>query len=170
MHSNTGRWLNAIMAKLFEAEDRRLDRIVSDLNRKNCEARGRAAAGFFHQGIRFIPLDQKQAARANAKQPLVTLVPDLTAQAESLILDFKQTDDDKTQIRQLFVRLLDPCMTTQEIRDALPECVIPLVPELEQMPRRFAIGWSIHGDPRALRQYTKLISKIEMYAVSRMLY
>lgn len=171
MHNNTGLWMNAVIHQLFAAEDRRLDRITSDLNRKNCEALGKIAHGFRHQGMRFIPLDLKQTVRQNPKQPLPPLASSLVPQADELIRDIKQTADDRTQIRQLFVRLLDPCISTQDIRDALPDCVAPLMPDLDKLPRTNPDPtWTIRHDERALRQYDKLIPKIEMYAVTRMIY
>jgi hypothetical protein len=168
VHNNTGLWMAAATRELFAAEERRLDRIVSDLNRKNCEALGKGLYGFRHQGMRFVPLG---LARSAIGQPLAALSLHLAPQAESLIRDTRQIAEDKAMIRQLFVRLLDPCLAVQEIRDALPDCVAPLLSDLDKVSRSNPDPlWSIRHDDRAVRQYTKLISKIEMYAVTRMLY
>lgn len=168
MHTSTGQWLAGITKALFAAEERRLNSIVSDLNRKNCEALNKRLCGFRHQGMRFVPWD---LARSAVGQPLPALAPELAPQAESLIRDTKQITEDRTMIRQLFVRLLDACNTVQEIRDALPDCVAPLIFDLDKTPRSNPDPlWSIRHDERAVRQYTKLISRIEMYAVTRMLY
>lgn len=168
MNPSTGMWMGELIKRLFAAEERRLDAIVSDLNRKNCEAQNKRLYGFRHQGLRFVPQD---LVRSAVGQPLPALDRPLTAQAESLIRDTKQITEDKTLIRQLFVRLLDPCVTLQEIRDAIPDCTAPLLPELEKVSRSNPDPlYTIRHDDRAIRQYTKLISKVEMYAVTRMLY
>jgi hypothetical protein len=126
MHPNTGRWMDALLKALFTAEERRLDGIVSDLNRKNCEAKNKRLYGFRHQGMRFVPKDVLGSAMSHHAVPLATLSPELAPQAESLIRDTRQITDDKTMIRQMFVRLLDQCVTLQEIRDAVPDCTAPL--------------------------------------------
>jgi hypothetical protein len=164
-------WLTELLKRLFEAEERRLNSIVSDLNRKNCEALNKRLFGFRHQGMRFVPKDLLGSAMTHHVTPLATLAPALAPQAESLIRDTKQITEDKTLIRQMFVRLLDPCVALQEIRDALPECTVTLLPELDKLSRANPDPlWSIRHDERAVRQYAKLISKVEMYAVTRMLY
>lgn len=169
MNPSTGMWMGELIKRLFAAEERRLNGIVSDLNRKNCEALNKRLYGFRHQGMRFIPQDDLGSAMTTL--PLASLAPDLVPQAERLIRDTKQITEDKTMIRQLFVRLLDSCITLQELRDAIPDCAAPLLPELEKVSRANPDPlWTIRHDERAVRQYTKLISKIEMYAVTRMLY
>jgi hypothetical protein len=168
MNPGTGMWVGELTKRLFAAEERRLDRIVSDLCRKNGEALNKRLHGFRHQGMRFVPLD---LVRSAVGQPLAALAPHLAPQAESLIRDTRQIAEDRTMVRQLFVRLLDPCATLQELRDAVPDCTAPLLPELDRVSRSNPDPlWSIRHDERAVRQYTKLISKIEMYAVTRMLY
>jgi hypothetical protein len=171
MDANTGRWMNELIKWLFAAEERRLDGIVSDLNRKNCEAQNKRLYGFRHQGMRFVPKDVQQGSGMPHHLVLTTLVADLVPKAESLIRDTHQINEDKVLIRQMFVRLLDPCVSLQEIRDAIPDCTADLLADLAKLSRTNSDPlWSIRHDERAVRQYTKLISKIEMYAVTRMLY
>lgn len=168
MDPSTGMWMGELIKRLFAAEERRLDAIVSDLNRKNCETLNKRLYGFRHQGIRFVPAD---LVRSAVGQPLPALALELAPQAGNLIQDTKQITDDKTMIRQLFVRLLDPCVTLQELRNAIPDCTASLLPELEKVSRSNPDPlYTIRHDERAVRQYTKLISRIEMYAVTRMLY
>jgi hypothetical protein len=168
MNLSTRSWMIELIKRLFAAEERRLDSIVSDLNRKNCEIANKRLYGFRHQGLRFVPWDLTRQA---VGQPLPALANSLAPQAESLIRDTKQITEDRVMIQQMFVRLLDPCVTLQEIRDAVPDCTAPLLPELDKTPRSNPDPlWSIRHDERAMRQYTKVISKIEMYAVTRMLY
>jgi hypothetical protein len=168
MNPSTGMWMTELIKRLFAAEERRLNSIVSVLNRKNCEAQNKRLFGFRHQGMRFVPAD---LVRTAVGQPLPALDKSLAPQAESLIQDTKQITEDRVLIRQLFVRLLDTCISLQEIRDALPDCTAPLLPELDKVSRSNPDPlWSIRHDERAIRQYTKLISKVEMYAVTRMLY
>jgi len=170
---NSSEWIDAIIKRLFSAEDRRLDGVVEELNRKNSALKGKQLFGFMHMGQRYVPSCYKaqQIALARSRQPLPTLSFELQAEARNLVSDFNKIDLDKSQIQQLLFKLLYQANTLQQIRDALPECLSPLVPEVSKLRRQTDDPtWFIRNDARALKQYKKLLPKIEMYAMSRMIY
>lgn len=77
---------------------------------------------------------------------------------------------DRDQIRQILHKLLDVCLHMEHVRDALPECLVSLVPDLAKMPRKLPQERFLQVDARLKRQFLMLLPKMEMYAVSRFLY
>ena len=95
----------------------------------------------------------------------------MLTEASEFLSDVKKVELDKEQIKQVLFKLLYQANTLQEIRDSLPECLVPLVPEIAKLSRQTDDPtWFIRNDERALKQYKKMLPKIEMYAVSRMIY
>lgn len=168
---NSHQWIEAISQRLFAAEDRRINLMVEELNRKNSEIKKKVLFGFMHLGQRYVPEQYRVHNAALKRQPMPTLAFELLAEANSFTTDIKKVQLDKDQIRQVLFKLLYPATTLQEIRDSLPECLVPLVPELSRMGRQNDDPtWFIRDDERAMKQYRKILPKIEMYAMSRMIY
>lgn len=168
---NAHEWIDAICNRLFQAENRRINQIVEDLNKKNSEIKKKQLFGFVHLGEKYIPESCKAQAIALRKQPMPSLAFELINEACSFTTDIKKVELDKDQIRQVLYKLLYQANSLQEIRDSLPECLVPLVPEVAKLSRYIQDPtWLIRNDDRALRQYHKMLPKIEMYAMTRMIY
>jgi len=170
---NSHQWIDAIVTKLFAPESRRIDKMIEDLNRRNSEIKKKVLFGFMHLGTRYIPESCKTQVAANRRQQLAmpTLAFELNDKASVFISDVNKVNLDKDQIRQLLFKLLYPTQSLQEIRDALPDCLIPLVPEISGLSRQIDDPtWFIRNDTRALKQYEKVLPKIELYAISRLIY
>lgn len=168
---NSYEWIEAISKQLFAAENRRIDRMIEDLNRKNSEIKKKTFFGFMHMGARYIPESCKAQAAALRRQPMPTLAFELLAEANEFLNDVKKVELDKEQIKQVLFKLLYPTTTLQEIRDALPDCLVPIAPEISKLSRQTDDPtWFIRNDERALKQYRKILPKIEMYAMSRLIY
>lgn len=100
-----------------------------------------------------------------------TLAFELLTEANEFLNDVKKVELDKEQIKQVLFKLLYPTTTLQEIRDALPDCLVPLAPDISKLSRQTDDPtWFIRNDERALKQYRKILPKIEMYAMSRLIY
>lgn len=169
---NSHEWIDAISKQLFAAENRRIDKMVEGLNRKNSAIKKKALFGFMHLGQRYVPESCKAQAAALRKQPMPTLAFELLEEANGFLVDVRKVELDKEQIKQVLFKLLYPAQTLQEIRDALPDCLVPLAPNNISKLNRHTDDptWFIRNDERALKQYRKMLPKIEMYAVSRMIY
>lgn len=171
--NNAHQWIDAIIDSLFKAENRRIDRTITELTRRNNSLKKITAPGFIHMGRKHIPneLAYQYAANRMANVHLPLLHFELIAEVSKLQVDLDQLQNDETAIRQILWKLLRDRNTYQEIRDALPDCISNTIQSLagiERMipdPRHY-----LEHDQRALRMYNRILPKIEMYSVAGMLY
>jgi hypothetical protein len=172
---NAHQWLDAIMKRLFEPEARRIDNHIKKLTEKNIALKGGLLLGFIHLGEVYLPKENEplykatsHSLRGKSVQPLAF---ELIQEASDFISDIKKLNLDKAQIKQvLFHQIINAC-NLQEIRDALPECIVPLMPELKGLNRQLTdpTYW-IRSDPRAVKEFNRMLPKIEFYAMTRMIY
>lgn len=170
---NSYEWIDKISAALFAAEDRRLNKRVEELNQKNSEIKKKVLFGFMHMGERFIPESCKAQSAANRRQNMVlpTLAFELLPEAADFMSDVAKVKSDKAQIKQVLFKLLYQVTNLQELRDCLPEVLVPLVPEVSGLSRHMQDPtYLIRSDWRAVRDYEKTLPKIEMYAMTRLIY
>lgn len=168
---NSYQWIDAIMEKLFAAEARRIDKMITELNRQNSEIKKKPLFGFMHLGQRYVPYHCKATAAALRRQPMPSLAFELLPEASRFINDVTKLEQDKDQIKQVLFKLLYQANNLQEVRNSIPDCVAALVPEISKLERTIVDPtWLIRNDERALKQYHKMLPKIEMYAMSRMIY
>ena len=87
---NAHEWIDAICNRLFQAENRRINQIVEDLNKKNSEIKKKQLFGFVHLGEKYIPESCKAQAIALRKQPMPSLAFELINEACSFTTDIKK--------------------------------------------------------------------------------
>lgn len=156
-----------LIDKLFGPEQRRLDGMLKTLNQENKEASDSFIDGFLYKGEFFLPKSGSLtvAGRGRAKSVLHL---SLHGRMQDWLVDRQGIEDDMAFVKQGLMQLLRPCKTTKEIRNTLPEALIPLAPELAPIPREDEPGCSIRDDERAMRQFQKILPKLEAYSVSRL--
>lgn len=157
-----------ILKCLFEPERRRMDGIVQKLTDANSRHYGRETFGFMFDGNFYVPKGNGTAATADKVK--LSLATHLIPEAIQFRNEQKALDLDEHRIGQMLFKLTQPCTTMQELRDALPECLLQFIPELKPYERRFNEQWSIMTDARAMEQYRKILPTIEAYTVSHLLY
>lgn len=168
---NAHQCVDAIMTRLFAPEDRRIAKLVTNLNQQNSELKGKPLHGFMHMGKRYIAPEYMNMQRALARQPLPTLAFALLNVANDFDHEVKKLALDKDQIKQVLFQLIHQVMDLQELRDALPECLVPLVPEVKDLKRKINDPtWLIRNNRFAMKAYEKTLPKIEMYSVMGMMY
>jgi hypothetical protein len=151
---------------LFEAERRRLQKWIDRLCRANQECYSNPKLeGFLYEGIYYRP-----SWLGRGIWPHGALHFTLADEMRAFLIDKKIVDDDERFIRQTLFALLHPCKTDQDIRDTLPECLIPVISGLASYPRTRQPACTIEGNARALRQYEKILPKIELYTAARMIF
>lgn len=166
---NSYGWIEVICNRLFSAEEGFMDKRIQELNEKNSRIKMKPYMGFIHMGVRYVPLIYQ--IRGRMIKDLPSLAFQLLEEARILTSDVEKFEKDKTKIRQVLFKLLHQAKDKQEIRDALPECIIPLMPEFQNMQRKMADPtFMIKSDHRAMRDYEAILPKIEFYSVSRMIY
>lgn len=169
---NSYQWIDAIIAKLFSAEERRLDKRMEALNTSNNIARGKTSYGFIHMGKTYIPKSVQQLSRVNKRSTALAPVAfSLLDEARSFTTDHTMVENDKQEIRQLLFKMLHVCNDTQEVRNSLPDAIVNLFPELSQLKRTLVDPcYYVQLDPRTVALYHRLVPKIEMYAMGHLLY
>jgi hypothetical protein len=87
-----------------------------------------------------------------------------------LVADQAIVDDNRAYVQQSLVNLFDPCESLQDMRDTLPECLVGCVPRLQQISREKEPAFTIKDNPRAMRQYLKVLPLMESYAAARLIF
>ena len=77
---------------------------------------------------------------------------------------------EKQFITQILFKLVQTCNSVQEMRDALPECLVIFEPYMAKLTRTRKPAWTIEHVERDMKQYLKLMPKIESYCAMRYLY
>lgn len=160
--------INKLMVSLFAAEERRLAAFIIELNDRNKVAQNASIDGFLYNGKAYMP-SSGQLVIPSKGEAKPTLHCDLQDEMETWVKDMKSIHDDSLLVRQMLFRILQPCRSETEIRDALPECLVSMA-GLPHHPRCENAGFTLRGDHRAMRQFAKLMDKIQVYSVTGMLY
>lgn len=168
MSNHNRGWLdlvNYLCKNLFEAEERRIKAVTVDLIQQNSEAHNTQLDAFFFRSVIY------RYPGARGRPTSRSLHVSLYGTMEKCLEDMDRVQADQAEVQQMLFRLMQPCTTQQEIRDALPDCLTEMLPEWgKKLERRYEEAWSITTDPRAWEQYQKAKPKIEMYSVTRLLY
>lgn len=166
---NNSELISDLLTKLFEAEKRRLKAVINELNSQNKRLKNLAVDGFLYGGQLYMPSGVSTVV-AGPGQCKATLAFKLNDQMETWLRDHKTIRDDHDLIKQMLFRLLKPCISERAIRDALPECLVTLDRRFSTYCRSDPPGWPFENDPRAMRQFLKLVPKMEVYSAARLLY
>ena len=161
--------ITALTNSLFEAEKRRLNSLIIDINKDNKELKSLKVDGFMYGGKFYLPTSISTTINGPGVSKS-TLHVSLYKEIDRWIADSKIIKDDHDLIKQMLYRLLKPCQTNQDIRDTLPECLVKLIPSISTHPRSEEPGYTLLGDERASRQFRKLLPKMELYATTRLFY
>lgn len=168
---NSHQWIDLIMERLFQPEERRIGKLVSSLNQQNSEIKGKVFFGFIHMGKRYIAPEYQNAQHALARQPLPSLAFTLLNEANDFDNEVRKLTLDKGQIKQVLFQLIHQANNRQELRDAIPECLIHLVPEVKHLNRVIQEPtYLIRNNKYAMKAYEKALPKIQMYSVMGMVY
>ncbi len=169
MIKNLDKVLDYLVDTLTQGEERRLQAELVDLDKQNREIKRSGHEGFMFMGDEFIPPNAKTIRSRGV--PAVMLDTSLHARMSAFIADRTTLKNDKHQIKQVLFKLAWQATTVQEVRDALPECVVNLSPEsFNRLPRCMNEGFLTRTDARATAQYEKVKPKIEYYAATRLLF
>lgn len=98
------------------------------------------------------------------------LDPSLHPAGRVYMKDLKQTDQEKLRLTQGVSVLLAPCQGLQDVRDALPESVVGLFPQLGSMSRMRDPGWPFKDKPLQMHAFEKTAEILGFYVANRLLY
>lgn len=161
-------WINTLLVHLFEAEKRRINKMIFDLTSKNSKIKNQFTSGFKYQGEMYIPSEYHHLRIAGKT------LPSLSIQLSEEVITFSnekiKLEKDMIQVKQLLVCIIANCNDEQELRDSLPECLVALSP-LKVLPRKFnEPTYLTRSDEHHKREYYRLLPLIEMYSVTQLLY
>ena len=152
-----------IMEDLFMADKARLQRRLS---RALAEVEGETTNSAFHYKGKTYFVTGEPAMRGAR---VVDVPPAIIPQLESHLEDKNQVERDEAIIKQLVAALLHECETSQDIRDALPDAIVPQNIMAEKERTRPA-GYPFQSNPRLLRQFKKFEDAIFQFAAAKLLY
>jgi hypothetical protein len=164
---NTFPLIDSLKKTLFTPEERRLqggiDRLVDQAG--DDDKQFLLYLGFSFSG------DHYRHSRHQVIHKHYPVLPfALNDEMEKWLKDKKAVALDKDQIGQMLFKLLYQANDLQEMRDTLPDCLISLIPTFSGMSRKFEQEFLIRHNPRDLKQFHKILPKIELYAMSKLIY
>lgn len=164
--TNSHKIISAIVSSLFTAEERRLGGVKEQLISFNKECfPNKPHDGFSYEGSVYVPHNL-----VRGKPIIVSLHLSLTDAMDEYLSDIQRVWTDRHSISQMLFTLLSQCDSAQDIRDALPDCVVDTLPDLKRLARDKEEAYTLATNARNYRQYLKVLPRIEFYAMTRLLY
>lgn len=150
---------------IFEFEDERIRKKLSELIDRNNQLIGHYTHGFIYCGLYYT----YNGVHPHSKDVARRIDPSLIKEIVEIIRVKDSVDTDRRLITQFFTILTRGCFSTQDIRDVLPECVVILNTYWASIPRKREPAWTL-VTPTSIAQYQRLLPKIEMYCAMKYLY
>ena len=162
--------VNWFIDRLFEFEYKRIEKMKINICEQISLHRGKLATCFYLSGKLHTPTQYVQQGYHRTPREKPTLPFQLTHLGIELEKDMAIAANDESKIRQILSKLVLPCQTLQDIRDALPECLVQMNHQLKDLTRTKDAAWVIANDKVAMQQYNKALSRIEYYASLHMFF
>lgn len=153
-----------IVGQLLNAEIRRLSNWQDKLVQKNQEYYPNTY-GFLFNGSR-----HKQSNVTGQLPRFPELHPDLWEEGYRFHKDVVALKQETAFVRQALVSVLEDCKDNQDIRDALPDCIVDMIDPLRGLSRTREEAFTIQNKPRQLRQWQKARPNIDVYAAARLIF
>lgn len=165
-HAELHKIIDHIVKRLFEPDTRRLKQWADLLCNRNQEVKGGTCNGFLYGGVFY-----RRSTIEGHIPDKRAIDPSLFPEMDAYLKDESIMRNDLGYIRQALFMLLEPCMCNQDFRDALPDCLLPDMPEpLPSLNRQREMGFTISDNPRAVRQVEKVLPMIQIYATARLIF
>lgn len=98
----------------------------------------------------------------------------LNTEMDILIKNALNEEIDYARMSQALYLIVKPCVSYQEIRDALPDMLIPFLPRqykhIKALQRDREEAWTIKNSVIAYKNYIAIRPKIEFYSVGRLIF
>ena len=161
--------IKTIINPMKEAEARRLNRTLTEINTRNRVLGKHPHDGFIYDGEFYMPaISGRQIPNAN--QQKATLHVSLHPEMEEYRKDVDLTKTDIQMVQQVLFLLVSGQSTWQDMRDALPDLFSEICPEIRALPRTRPEGFSLKGNERHLRQFEAMKERMAVYLVARLMY
>ena len=157
--------LRPILADLFAKDSQVLRRDLEELIDANHQA-GNPKEGFLLNGEFHTLMNSKSIPLENKRQIHVSLY----GQTMAYIRQRDTCNKEKSRMTFGLVVLLTDCKTWQDIRDALPEILVKMVPGLTELKRTRQEAWTLEFKPLQQHQYQEIRDLIDFYFTNKLLY
>lgn len=148
---------------LFEHENKRLNTLLDKIMVADANMHpGIFPAGFAYKGETF-------KRTYYSVKGLQNLHPSLHDQMDHYLADRDVIMADKVKIGSILRAILTPCDSAQDIRDALPECMVQFIAD-KHLPRTRPEAYTIQHQKLVMRQYQMILPRIQFYVSTRLLY
>lgn len=158
-------YLTRIIDGIGEADALMFNREIETIIQQNAELSNNREGFLF--GGHFYSLLSIKEQRTAKKLPLH---PSLHELGEALAKSIDEFQRDKTKLRQSLSVVLRGCSNQQDVRDALPNAVRMILPELGSLQRTRPVAWTLQDKPMLLSQFEKTEQLLQYYLSSRILY
>jgi hypothetical protein len=156
-------WLQRLIEEIFAAEEKSFQNQINLLVDENNKVRFLVDSGFNYLGKNY-----GKYGGILPNQP--TLATELHPKMQRLVHFRDTVRYDRKYITQVFSRLVRPCNSVEELRNVLPDCVVINDWSLSKFPRTREPAYTAANDSLLMRQYLKILPKVETYCAMRLLY
>lgn len=156
--------INDICKMMFEPDNKTMANQLKELNKANVAITQRPANGFTYKGTFFAcDLSMPVHPRKSRSQ----LDPCLHARMDAMEQEHKILRQHAATIRMALAQMTDSCSSFQDLRNALPEAVLPLLSDNRKLlcDRTTTMEEAWNVTPTIERQIKAVVPLIEQYAV-----
>ncbi len=165
-----------VMSQLFKLEEGRHQEALGQLMEENDAVLGQHTMGFNYLGVNY----GKWGNARNLPALALSLIPKM-----DFLMQIQKTVKLEWQaMHHSLTKVLEPCVTFQDARDALPDCLVNLIganaegtsfsgilrDNLSTLARTRPVAWPILNSPRDMRNFNKAEVKIQAYCAMKFIY
>lgn len=156
-----------IVDDLFRNEDVRQQKLLEQVIEKNTDLGG-PPEGFLHAGHFFSTLTGPSRYAATTRK--VKGHPDVAEDAAYYLRVKVKRDKDYQKIHQSLGTMVRPCKTFQDLRDAIPEILVPCAAFLNGIQRTRPQGYTVIDRPLVQHQFDLMVDDILYYLANHIIY
>lgn len=162
--------IDRIINKLFENDKEVLENQIFELTQNNNIKKNNTYIGFRHMGKTFTSKVHTSFRNKGKQSVLPSLAFELAPVGTKIVQQSNNLERDEKEIRQILFKVLEHCITKQDIRDSIPEPVVQLFPDIANIPRVAPVAHYMDRDKLTINEFNRLLPKIEAYAISKLFY
>lgn len=162
---NSPEIIPALVASLRERDDKVLNQELQELIEAN-HVLGKPRHGFLYGGIFHTMLPSRSQAGAEKRQVHASLISAAKAHAARCAI----LDKEMVRITNGLSLVMRPCKDWQDVRDAVPDALKKVIPEIAHLPRLKEEAWALRDQPVLKHQYELTAELLLFYFTNRLLY
>lgn len=155
----------ALVASLRERDDKALNQELQELIEQN-HALGSPKHGFLYGGAFRTQLPPRAQAGAEKKHIHASLLP----AAKDYVARVNILDKEMLRITNGLSLVMRPCKDWQDVRDAVPDALKQVIPEMAHLSRLKEEAWALRDQPLLKHQYELTAELLLFYFTNRLLY